>query len=79
MNTFIAVFVVMVLFVLFMAVGVIFARKPITGSCGGMAAVGMESACDVCGGDKKKCDTEVKKAKQEAAAGPDLGYNADDK
>lgn len=79
MNMFIAVFVVMILFVLFMAVGVIFARKPITGSCGGMAAVGMESACDVCGGDKKKCETEVKKTKQAAEQSPDLGYNADDK
>ena len=37
-------------------------RKPISGSCGGMAAVGMESACDVCGGDKNKCEKESKDA-----------------
>ncbi len=55
-NTFIIVFSFMIMFVVVMAVGVIFGRKPIAGSCGGMAAIGMESECDVCGGDKTKCD-----------------------
>lgn len=62
-NTFLAVFVFMLLIVAAMAVGVIFGRKPIAGSCGGMAAIGMESECDVCGGDKTKCEKEVKAAK----------------
>lgn len=45
-----------------MAVGVLMGGKPIAGSCGGMSAIGMETACDVCGGDKTICDTEVEKA-----------------
>ena len=68
------VFGVMLLLVALMAVGVLLGRKPISGSCGGMSAIGMESACDVCGGDKGKCDTEIKKAKQ--AKGAELGYDA---
>lgn len=52
------VFGVMLLIVTGMAVGVIFGKKPISGSCGGMSAVGMESACDVCGGDKTRCEKE---------------------
>jgi hypothetical protein len=58
LNMFVIVFAFMALFVLVMAVGVIFGRKPIAGSCGGMAAIGMESECDVCGGDKTKCDKD---------------------
>ena len=57
-STFLIVFVFMAIVVGFMAVGIMFGRKPIAGSCGGMAAVGMESECDVCGGDKSKCDKE---------------------
>ncbi|MFQ3230823.1 MAG: hypothetical protein ACI9DO_002200 [Reinekea sp.] len=58
LNMFVVVFAFMALFILVMAVGVIFGRKPIAGSCGGMAAIGMESECDVCGGDKTKCDKD---------------------
>lgn len=68
------VFGVMLLLVALMAIGVLLGRKPISGSCGGMSAIGMESACDVCGGDKGKCDTEIQKAKQ--ATGAELGYDA---
>lgn len=57
-----------------MAVGVILGKKPIAGSCGGMSAIGMESACDVCGGDKQKCDTEKKKVAK--SANSNLGYDA---
>ena len=38
-----------------MAVGVIFGRKPIAGSCGGMKALGMEMDCEVCG-DPEYCE-----------------------
>ena len=57
-NMFAIVFAFMAIFILTMAVGVIFGRKPISGSCGGMAAIGMESECDVCGGDKTRCDKD---------------------
>ena len=59
-----------------MSVGVLLGRKPISGSCGGMSAIGMEAACDVCGGDKTKCDTEVKKVKKAAENKADLAYDA---
>lgn len=62
MSTLIIVFGAMLAFVILMAIGVLMGRKPISGSCGGMAAIGMESACDVCGGDKNKCEKESKKA-----------------
>ncbi len=76
METLIAVFLFMLLMVTLMAVGVLMGRKPIAGSCGGMSAIGMEKACDVCGGDKAKCDTEVKKASKTAETKFDLGYDA---
>lgn len=41
-------------------------RSPIKGSCGGMSALGMETECDVCGGDKGKCEKEQKKGAGEA-------------
>ncbi|MEY8204462.1 MAG: (Na+)-NQR maturation NqrM [Bermanella sp.] len=74
MDMFIVVFTVMLLFVVLMAIGLILGRKPIKGSCGGMSAVGMESACDVCGGDQNKCDTDVKKANNNKSSS--LGYDA---
>lgn len=58
MLTIVLAFVVMLLLVTAMAVGVLMGRKPISGSCGGMSALGMEVACDICGGDKGKCDEE---------------------
>jgi len=58
MEIFVIVFCIMLLLVTAMSVGVIFSNKPISGSCGGMSALGMEVACDVCGGDKTKCDNE---------------------
>lgn len=74
MSTFIAVFLGMAVFTALMAVGVMFGRKPIAGSCGGMAAIGMESECDVCGGDKTRCDKE--NAKAGAASSTDMAYDA---
>lgn len=58
MTTLLITFVVLGLVIVAMAVGVILGRKPISGSCGGMAALGMEVACDICGGDKNKCEKE---------------------
>ena len=49
------------LFMLFMvgamAIGVIMGKKPITGSCGGMKALGMDMECEICGGNPALCDT----------------------
>ena len=61
MLTALFVFLFMLLVVPAMAVGVLMGRKPISGSCGGMSSLGMEVACDICGGDKGKCEKESKK------------------
>lgn len=76
MATFLAVLIVMLVVVGAMAVGVIFGRQPIKGSCGGMAAIGMESECDVCGGDKSKCDKESTPASRKRSDATDLGVDA---
>ena len=56
METVIVAFFVMLALVGVMAVGVIFGRQPIAGSCGGMKALGMEMECEVCGGDPQMCE-----------------------
>jgi uncharacterized protein len=63
---------VMLLVVAAMAIGVIVGRKPIQGSCGGMSALGMETACDICGGDQAKCDEESQRVA--GSANTELGY-----
>jgi hypothetical protein len=49
-------FVVMLLAVLGLALGVIFGRKPLAGSCGGIANLGIDKQCSLCGGNPQKCD-----------------------
>lgn len=54
MLNFLIIFVIFGVFIALMAVGVMFGRKPIAGSCGGLANVGIERACgcvDVCKND----------------------------
>lgn len=50
-------FLIMLAVVGAMAVGVIFGRKPISGSCGGMKALGMGVECEICGGDPERCES----------------------
>lgn len=75
MTTILLAFGLMVALVIAMAVGVLMGRKPISGSCGGMSALNMEVACDICGGDKGKCEKETKKART-AGASDDQFYDA---
>lgn len=60
MITFIITLLVFALVLAIMAVGVIMGRDPIKGSCGGMGALGIDQACDICGGDPKRCDEETR-------------------
>jgi hypothetical protein len=60
MITFIITLLVFALVLTIMAVGVIMGRDPIKGSCGGMGALGIDQACDICGGDPKRCDEETR-------------------
>ncbi|MCW4629954.1 MULTISPECIES: (Na+)-NQR maturation NqrM [Marinomonas] len=75
MLTIVLAFVLMLLLVTAMSVGVLMGRKPISGSCGGMSALGMEVACDICGGDKGKCEKETKKNAAEKVS-DDTFYDA---
>ncbi|QDF67886.1 (Na+)-NQR maturation NqrM [Shewanella sp. SNU WT4] len=65
MSTFIAAFVVLLLFFLLMSVGYIVKRKAVAGSCGGLGVLGIEKACDC----DEPCDKrKAKMAKAEAEA-----------
>ena len=75
MTTIVLAFVLMIALVVAMAVGVLMGRKPISGSCGGMASLGMDVACDICKGDKNICDDEQEKVKARKAI-KDLSYDA---
>lgn len=59
MQTFIAAFVIFLLVFLAMGIGYILKKRTITGSCGGLASVGIEKACD--------CDTPCAKRQQAMA------------
>lgn len=59
-----------------MAIGVIMGRPPIKGSCGGMGALGIDTACDICGGDPQRCDEETRDGEGEPA-GAKMFYSAD--
>lgn len=54
--TWLLVFALMLIAVLGMSVGVLMGRKPIAGSCGGIASLGIEKECSICGGDRQKCE-----------------------
>ena len=47
-----------VILIAIMAIGVLMGKKPIAGSCGGVAAALGEDdyTCEICGDDPKKCD-----------------------
>lgn len=63
MSTFILAFVFFLLMVLAMGVGYIFQRKSISGSCGGLGALGVEKACDC----PEPCDRKKARLEKEAA------------
>ena len=46
MEIFIITFLIMVLVIAMMAIGYIFHRKKIKGSCGGLTELGLEKLCD---------------------------------
>lgn len=61
MLTFLATFVVFVLFIFGMALGWIVKRKSLQGSCGGITSIGMEKVCDC----PEPCDTRKKRMARE--------------
>ncbi|HSG02758.1 MAG TPA: (Na+)-NQR maturation NqrM [Marinobacterium sp.] len=75
MEVMIMTFAGLLLIVVAMSVGVLLGRKPIKGSCGGMSALGMDTACDICGGRPEDCDGEESQRKNKIA-NSDLAYEA---
>ncbi|QLE86411.1 MULTISPECIES: (Na+)-NQR maturation NqrM [Shewanella] len=66
MSTFIAAFVVLLLFFVLMSIGYIVKRKAVAGSCGGLGALGIDKACDCddpC--DKRKARMAEEEARTE--------------
>ncbi|MCK2183420.1 (Na+)-NQR maturation NqrM [Halomonas getboli] len=82
MSTFLVVLAFMLLVMAAMAIGVIFANKPIAGSCGGLNKLGLKEGCEVCGGKDEVCEEESRKRqggarrRSDENRGADLGYDA---
>ena len=74
MTVFLLTLVFVLVFFCAMAVGVLFGRKPLKGSCGGISALGMDTACDICGGNPDKCEEQAQSAVAERSR--ELGYDA---
>jgi len=55
MSTILLTFLVLLILLLGMSVGVIFGRKPIAGSCGGLQGLDPDRDCELCGGNLSKC------------------------
>jgi hypothetical protein len=79
MTTIFLTFFIMLLLVAGMAIGVILRGQPIKGSCGGIASLGMGKACDICGGEKNRCEKESDATNTESGVTKSLAYNAADK
>lgn len=61
LSTFLPIFAitfgVFVLFFLFMGIGYLIQKKPLKGSCGGVATLMGDEYCQFCGNDPNKCET----------------------
>lgn len=58
MIEFVLAFLILVVVVAGMSIGVLHGREPISGSCGGLNNLGVDGACEICGGDPARCDQE---------------------
>lgn len=72
MVTFLVAFLFFAIVIAGMAIGVIFSNKPIKGSCGGLSNIGLDGDCEICGGNRDKCE-ETQQDKKPAS---DLAYDA---
>ncbi|CDG22163.1 conserved exported protein of unknown function [Xenorhabdus poinarii G6] len=71
MEVFIAAFIFFLLAFAGMALGYIFKRKSIQGSCGGLGSIGVEKVCDC----PEPCDARKKRIAREAARQAQLEKN----
>ena len=63
MIEFFMTFLVFLFVIVIMAVGVMRGRPPIAGSCGGLGAIGVDGACEICGGNPYKCEAVEQNSK----------------
>lgn len=56
MTSFLITFLVMAVVIAIMSVGVLFGRKPVQGSCGGMNNIDGLNKCEICGDEPAKCE-----------------------
>lgn len=75
MIVWLLVFVVMLLVVAGMAVGVMAGRKPIAGSCGGIANLGIEKSCGICGNDFSKCENKNQQHSSKKETFPEQNFS----
>ena len=71
MTTMLLAFLLMLVLVGAMAIGVLMGRKPIQGSCGGLAQVGVDGACEICGKEPNSCASDADAAQTVDALAPD--------
>ena len=64
MSTFLATFFILLLAVMAMAIGVIFGRSAIKGSCGGLNQVGLSGSCGGACSIQEKEECEARKRAQ---------------
>ena len=76
MTLFLVSMLVIGLVIAGMAVGVMAGRPPIKGSCGGMGALGIDSTCEICGGNPQRCDEETRDG-EVGKSNPGLYYSAE--
>ncbi len=76
MGTFLLVLFIVLLLVAGMSIGVLMGRKPISGTCGGIGAMGISKSCDICGGNPQKCEEENERTAEAGATADDLTYDA---
>lgn len=63
MTTLLLAFGLMLTVVAAMAIGVAMGQRPIAGSCGGLAALGIDGECEICGGNPNACESVSSDAK----------------
>ena len=56
MIEFFFAFLILLLVVAGMSIGVLNNRSPISGSCGGLGNLGVDGACEICGGKPVVCE-----------------------
>ncbi len=55
-------FIVLVAVFGLMAIGLILRNRPIKGTCASLSDVGLKENCEICGGDRDKCESNPPKS-----------------